>query len=149
PVVAIEQQQLANAGFVNPDCARPLGGRRDPTNPNGFATNVTQIITNQSNGLSDSHELQVTVDKRFTHGFNLRGAYTWAKTIDISSGFRARSAEYTDPNNPRLDRGLADFDATHRLVISGLWEMPWGKWIGNGVLHTVVEGWQFSGIATF
>jgi len=149
PVVAIEQQQLANAGFVNPDCARPLGGCPDPTDPNGFATNVTQIITNQSNGLSDSHELQVTVDKRFTHGFNLRGAYTWAKTIDISSGFRARSAEYTDPNNPRLDRGLADFDATHRLVISGLWEMPWGKWIGNGVLHTVVEGWQFSGIATF
>jgi hypothetical protein len=56
-----------------------------------------------------------------------RVAYTLAKTIDVTSGFRARSSTFTNPTDPAFDRGLADFDARHRLVLSPVWQIPSGK----------------------
>lgn len=152
PVPSVEMNQLANYGFISEDCARPLAecqGGSTPTDPNGYATGVTQIYTNFSNGLSDSDELQVTVDKRFSQHFALRGAYTWSKTIDLTSGFRSRSSTYTDPLNPRLDRAVADFDVPQRLVISGIWELPFDRHFHTGLMKKATEGWQFNSIVTF
>ena len=39
----------------------------------------------------------------------------------------------------RNDRGLSDFDARHRFVVSAIYELPFG---GN----RLVEGWQLSTI---
>jgi hypothetical protein len=151
PQPSILMQQFNNAGFTNADCARPLAGCSDPTDPNSSLTEAGQLLTDHSNGVSESHELQLTVDKRFSGGFNLRGAYTLAKTIDVQSGFRARSSLQTDPLDQNLDRGLADFDATHRLVLSGSWEIPWDKPFrgGNHFMQKLTEGWQINGIASF
>ena len=151
PIPSVEKQQLAFFGFVNEDCARPLAactGGTSPTDPNGSPTGITQIYTNFSNGLSDSDEFQMTVDKRFSKGFALRGAYTLGKAIDLTSGFRSRSSTYTDPLDPRLDRAVADFDVHQRLVISGIWELPLGHF-QNEFVRKATEGWQFNGIATF
>ena len=52
---------------------------RSPIRSDGSPTGVTQIYTNFSNGLSDSDEFQITVDKRFSQGFALRAAYTVGK----------------------------------------------------------------------
>ena len=150
PQPSVLQEQFNNAGFTNADCARPLAGCSDPTDPDSSLTEAGQLLTNHSNGFSASHEFQLTIDKRFSGGFNLRGAYTLAKTIDVQSGFRARSSLQTDPLDPSLDRGLADFDATHRLVISGSWEIPWDKpFSNNHFMRKLTEGWQINGIASF
>ena len=151
PQPSILMQQFNNAGFTNADCARPLAGCADPTDPNSTLTEAGQLLTDHSNGVSESHEFQLTIDKRFSGGFNLRGAYTLAKTIDVQSGFRARSSVQTDPLDENFDRGLADFDATHRLVISGSWEIPWDKPFrgGNHFMRKLTEGWQINGIASF
>jgi len=150
PQPAILKQQFANAGFTNADCARPLAGCSDPTDPNSTLTDAGQLLTDHSNGVSESHEFQLTVDKRFSGGFNLRGAYTLAKTIDVQSGFRARSSLQTNPLDQSFDRGLADFDATHRLVLSGTWQIPWDRPFRNShFMRKVTEGWQINGIASF
>ena len=107
------------------------------------------MYTNLSDGISDSDQLQVTVDKRFSQKFALRGAYTWSKTIDLSSGFRSRSSTYTDPIDHRLDRAVADFDVPQRLVISGIWELPFDRHFQNGFVEKMAQGWQANGIATF
>lgn len=132
---------------LSPECARPLAFCDSSGNPTG----AQSIYSNFSASNSSSHQLQMTVDKRLSHGLSVRGAYTLAKTIDISSGFRARSSTLTDPTNPRLDRGLADFDATHRLVVSWTWMVPWDKPFrnGNGFLRKLTEGWTINGIASF
>ncbi len=88
------------------------------------------------------------MDKRFSKGFIFRAAYTLSKTIDLTSGFRSRSSTYTDPLDYRLDRALADFDTPQRLVISGLWELPFDHGVENGILKTILGGWQFNAIAT-
>ncbi len=150
PQPAVEAAQLAN-GFLTEDCARPFAGCINPTtDPNTSLQNIGLTLANKSAGLSDSHQFQLTVDKRYSHGLSFRMAYTLAKTIDLSSGFRARSGGYTDPFVPRLDRSLADFDATHRLVFSGSWELPIGRPFRNMMfMKKVTEGWQVNVIASF
>jgi outer membrane receptor protein involved in Fe transport len=153
PLLSILQQQLAanGAGGLNPECARPLAACDDPLDPFASPHGAQTLFTNQSNSNSSSNQFQLTVDKRLSHGITLRAAYTLAKTIDVSSGFRARSSTYTDPTNPNFDRGLADFDATHRLVVSWSWEIPWDKPFkgGNAFLRKLTEGWILNGITSF
>ncbi|MBZ5597699.1 MAG: TonB-dependent receptor [Acidobacteriia bacterium] len=151
PLVSIMQQQLAASGATNPECARPLAACDDPLDPSSVPHGAQTLDTNQSNSNSSSHEFQLTVDKRLSHGLAVRAAYTLAKTIDVSSGFRARSSTYTDPTNPAFDRGLADFDATHRLVVSASWDIPWDKPFksSNAFLRKLTEGWLLNTITTF
>jgi hypothetical protein len=112
---------------------------------------VLQLFTDLSNGSSSSNELQLTVDKRFSHGFNIRGAYTLSKTLDDQSGFRYNSSVYTNPFDPSFDRGPANFDVRNRLVISGIWQLPLDRPFrnGNGFMRKALEGWETSGIASF
>lgn len=150
PNPEIEKQQLAAFGGVNPDCARPLAGCSDPLDPDAFPTDSVFLISNHSNGISDSHQLQVTLDKRMSRGFTFRTAYTYAKTIDITSGFRSRSSTFTNPLDFNFDRGVADFDVTHRLVMSGIWQLPYQRGAGNNpIVRKLTEGWQVNSIVTF
>ncbi len=168
PNPAVMRQQLAmtasnpTGAFDNPECARPLaactldGNLPSSTNPvtidpNGFQTGAGLLLTNLSAGLSDSHEFQLTIDKRFSHGFTVRTAYTLSKTIDTLSGFRARAGQSTNPQNYRQDRALADFDTPQRLVISGLWELPFDKPFhsSNGFVKRLTQGWEIAAVAAF
>ena len=148
PSLPALQAQLAAAGGdpsqLNPECARPLAA----CDANGNPTGAQQLLTNISEGTSSSHQFQLTVDKRLSHGLQFRAAYTLSKTMDDSSGFRARSSTRTDPLNPRLDRGLADFDATHRFVVSPIWQIPFGSH-GNSRVSKVLGGWSVAAIASF
>ncbi|HEY0703543.1 MAG TPA: carboxypeptidase regulatory-like domain-containing protein [Candidatus Acidoferrales bacterium] len=151
PTVLMEQQSLF--GSTNPDCARPLAacvGGSSPIDPAGSPTGALQLYTNLSNGISNSNQFQLTVDKRFSGQFALRAAYTVAKTIDLTSGFRSRSSTYTDPVDYGFDRGLADFDVPQRLVISGIWSLPIDRpFKNNAVMEKVIGGWQFNAIVTY
>jgi hypothetical protein len=150
PQPSVEIQQLAN-GFINPDCARPFANCINATtDANASLQDIGQLLTDKSIGLSESHQLQVTVDKRYSHGLSFRAAYTLAKTMDLLSGFRARSSTFTDPFFPGLDRAAADFDARQRLVVSGSWDLPIERPFRNHVfLKKVTEGWQANVIASF
>jgi hypothetical protein len=130
--------------YITPDCARPLAA----CNADFIPTGATQIITDVSAGNSSSNELQVTLDRRMSHGLGFRVAYTFAKTIDVTSGFRARSSTFTIPYDPAFDRGLADFDAPQRLVLSPMWQIPYGN-KGNRLEKGLLGGWTVSTITSF
>ncbi|MGO9402440.1 MAG: carboxypeptidase regulatory-like domain-containing protein [Terriglobales bacterium] len=130
--------------YISPDCARPLANCDANFGPQG----ATQIETDVSEGSSSSNQLQVTVDRRMNHGLGFRVAYTLAKTIDVTSGFRSRSGTLTNPLDPRFDRGLADFDARQRLVLSPLWQIPIGEH-GSRLRQNILGGWAVSTITSF
>jgi Carboxypeptidase regulatory-like domain len=147
----LQQQYLANGySGLNPECARPLAACDSPLDPAGVPTGAQQIFTNISDATSSSNQFQLEVDRRLSHGVQFRLAYTNAKTIDDVSGFRARSSTFTDPTNPGFDRGLADFDAPQRLVISPIWQVPWDRPFKNNlVMRKITEGWTVATIASF
>jgi hypothetical protein len=133
---------------ISADCARPLANCQGSPAFTGVPNGATQIVTNVSEGSSSSNELQITVDRQMVHGLQFRVAYTLSKTIDQTSGFRARSSTYTNPIDPAFDRGLADFDARQRLVLSPIWQIPFGR-NGSSLVKRAVGGWAVSTITSF
>ncbi len=95
---------------------------------------ITEIA---SLGNSSYNALWVTATKRFSHGLQFNASYTLSKSIDYNSR-NTQGIVLQDSRNPRGNRGLSDFDARNRFVISYLYELPFR---GN----RLVEGWAFSG----
>lgn len=97
----------------------------------------------ESTGNSSYNGLWVTASKKFSKGLQFDTTYQWSKSIDYNS---LNTAAYVvqDSYNLRGSRGLSDFDARHRLVLSGLYEIPVfsSRFKGNRIL----EGWQLSPI---
>ena len=57
-------------------------------------------------------------------------SYTWAKSIDTTSGIRNQGFDTLYPQNSyclSCERGLSAFDTRHRLVTSVLYDLPVGK----------------------
>jgi hypothetical protein len=106
----------------------------------------------KSNAYSDYHGGQFSLTKRMSRGISFNIGYTFSKSIDIMSsdpgstagggkpdvpntGFIAQG----DANNTANNKGLSDFDRTHRFSTSFLWEIPTNsdnRWL---------NGWAVSG----
>jgi hypothetical protein len=85
-------------------------------------------------------------------GLTLTANYTWAHAMDtLSSTFselnQNNNLGFLDPFNPRLDKGDADFDVRHRIVVSGTWDVPAFK-NQQGAFGRVLGGWSMSPIFT-
>lgn len=94
----------------------------------------------ESTGNSLYNGLWVTATKRFSRGLQFNTSYTWSKSIDYTSLNSAGNASILQDNfNVRGDRGLSDFDARHRWVMSGIYDLPFKA-------NRLVEGWQFATI---
>lgn len=110
---------------------------------------------NESNGNANYNGLQAKVTKRFTHGYQIQGAYTWSHSIDdgndpLVDGL-GQVGFVRDPLNPELDRGNSDHDIRHVGVINSIWELPFGTgstYANTGVVGRLLEGFQLSGILT-
>ncbi len=77
-------------------------------------------------------------------------AYTFGKALDDStSGVRYFTGSTGDPADLRGSRGLADFDRTHRLVVSFNVDIPnpFGA-DSNGFARALFSGWDLSGVVT-
>ncbi len=90
--------------------------------------------------------MQVRVDKRLSHGFQVQGSFTWSKSIDDSSGSTAGDTFQLDAvSEPwydmSLNKGLSDFDVRRNLTVNGLWNAPAAKALG-AIGERVLGGWQ-------
>lgn len=93
-------------------------------------------------GLSYYHSLQVEVEKRISRGFMFQSSWTWSKFMEARN--------YLNDTDVRPEKVVSDLDFTHRLIISALYELPFGhgKKIlpkTNRLLDFVVGGWQLQG----
>jgi hypothetical protein len=88
------------------------------------------------------NSLQVSLEKRFSHGLQLQGAYTWSKSIDQASSFE----NLLNPIDPRRSRSLSLFDARNRFVLSYFWQIPTPKY--EGTKAKLLDDWAISGIVT-
>ena len=108
-------------------------------------------------GSSSYHALQLKVEKRFSQGLTLLTHYTWSKMLDDvshSSGNVSWLGGSTSLQNIwdlRGEKSLSSHDVAHRFVMTGSYELPFGKGraFGSGmnrVANWVVGGWDISGI---
>ncbi len=104
------------------------------------------ILLLESVGLSNFNSLQLTGERRFSHGFSILANYTWSKTIDdnLGSANKGNGTTVTNPLNQKFDRGLADFDKASVFNLSALWDLP--VKLHNRVGNAVLGGWNLSTI---
>ncbi len=107
----------------------------------------------ESSALSTYHSLQFRVEKRLSRGMTFLSAYTFSKSLDNASSYGPSLGEAAFPQdsyNLRAEHGPSSFDARHRLAVSGLYELPFGKgrrWLtGGGAAAALFGGWSTSGI---
>jgi len=92
-------------------------------------------------GRSEYHGMELSVNKRFSHGYSVLTSYTFSKAKDNASnddGFNAQ-----DPLDPDDSWGLSDSDQRHRVVTSFLWELPAPQ---AAMAKAVLGGWQLNTI---
>lgn len=139
--------------------ANPFRGLLPGTSLNGNTITTEQLlrafpqfngqggvrIDGQNTGWSNFHQLLLRVEKRYSNGLSLLANYSWQKMLEAVGRLYAAS--------PALEYRISDEDRTHRFIVSGRYDLPFGrgKAIGSGVnrgLDYVIGGWQVNGIWT-
>ncbi len=95
---------------------------------------------------------EAQVSKRLSHGFQLQGVYTWAKSIDTNSATVAgdtfaNSISSLNWFDVRLTRGLSDFNVGRTFTLSGTWDAPSPKSL-SGFARWPLDGWELGLIFT-
>jgi hypothetical protein len=107
----------------------------------------TDIIPLTATGsTSIYHALQISVNRRMSGGLMLAGSYARSKAME-------EGESHQNSYDIRASRSIASYDIPHRLVLSALYELPYGRGRRFGasapaVLDAVLGGWQVNGIVT-
>ena len=108
-----------------------------------------------------SHQIQLSAKKRLTQGLLMNVAFTGGKRISdsLANPVNFGAVEQVNENgfqNGLYNRGAArsidPTDVSRRLVVSGLYQLPFGRGQAfdpsNPVLEKIVGGWQVNVIGT-
>jgi hypothetical protein len=104
-------------------------------------------------GNSSYHGLALQLNRRFSNGLQIIGAYTWSHNIDDSTAdFFSTVLSPRRPQdfqNMRPERATSALDRRHRLTWTTLYEVPFFRGGSNWFLKNVVGNWQLGGIYTY
>jgi hypothetical protein len=98
------------------------------------------------------HSLQVAVNRRYSNGLFIKGAYTFSKAINMTDDSGTATLAFNSPSAIARNRALAGYDVPHNVQIGGAYELPFGKgkhWATEGVAGSFLGGWQLSGIYSY
>jgi len=123
-----------------------------------FPGDTAQVqILSPNWGLSNYHAFVLKSEKRAASGFGWLFTYTLSKWIDNVVFVGGDDVTFGDDDQVqniydlRHERSLSTNDIRHRLVISPIYELPFGKgkrWFRDGFLNRAFGGWSLSTIAT-
>lgn len=111
-------------------------------------------ITWAESGAHASYNALLTkVQQSYGNGLSFIASFTYAKAIDDSAGIisagDSSKALPQDSYDLAAENGPSDFDIKDRLVLSPVYELPFGKgkpWLQDGLGSKIIGGWQLSGI---
>jgi hypothetical protein len=111
----------------------------------GFSAAGLNLVTNQ--GYSHYNGFILEASHAFSKSFQFKMDYTFSKSTDNDSGPTGSDLDSFTGNQlvPALNRGVSDFDQTHRFVFTGVWNLPGPK---TGFLGQTIGGWGLSGVWT-
>jgi hypothetical protein len=94
---------------------------------------------------STYNALVTKLERRFAKGLSLLASYTFGHSLDG----QGNEHDTNDPSpqnvhNLAAEKGSSNFDARQRIVLSGFYQLPFGK--SKGAASYLVRNWQLSGI---
>jgi len=144
------------SAYAGQSVPNPFSGLLPGTNLNGNTISRQQLLLPYPQFLNVNYgqesvgklwydSLQLSVEKRYSHGLTILGAYTWSKTLEALS--------YLNPQDAKPFKNIGAADRPQRLVISAVYELPFGRGqrFGSHVNRAVelaIGGWQLNYIET-
>ena len=98
-------------------------------------------------GHSSYHSVVLRLDKRYSAGVTLQGSYVFSKLLTDADGYNPDNGTL-DHYNRRLEKSIGEFDLTHNLKMTYIYELPFGKgqrWLNGGPASWVLGGWRLAG----
>ena len=114
----------------------------------GFLPGGATII--ESAGASWYNGLNVSLNKRFSHGLQVLASYTWARSLTSANGYSTGPNGATlvgDQNDARARYGPDGFIRPQRFVTSFLYQLP-NFHLDSSAAKRFVNGWSVSGVVT-
>jgi hypothetical protein len=139
----------------NPNEVQPGAGSQASRRLIPELNNISNMIQFDPRNRSTYHAGILKLQRRFTSGVQFLTSYTWSKSLDYGGSAASGGGQTGGPQtvtNLNAGKGPSGFDVRHRLVLSGVYELPFGPgkpMLEEGILGQIVGGWQLSGIATF
>lgn len=140
---------------LNPDVAYPGPG---PVLPRQPYAQYSSISAWEPIGISNYNALQVSVENRpRVSGLYILASYTYSRSLDEGAGGNSSSGDprndIQNPRNIRADYGLSNFNYTHRLTDSMIYQLPFGhgrKFLANAgtFADEALGGWEATSILT-
>ncbi len=139
--------------FLAAIVANPFQGLIPGQTLNGSTTSRSQLLRpfpeftgitgERYDASSIYHAGQFRAERRFSRGFTVLANYTWSKEIEETS--------FLNDSDTQYERRIFQNDTPHRVVVSGIWELPFGRgrlfgkdW--NKFIEGFLGGWQAQGI---
>jgi len=95
------------------------------------------------------HSLQTSLNKQFSHGLLIKGAYTYSKAINMTDEDGWASVNWNWAPVFDRNRAVAGYDRTHIFQMGWVYELPVGKgkqWVNHGAASYIIGGWQVNGV---
>ena len=131
---------------INP--APPGGG------PSGRPLAATQnrrisMLMWDGSASGNYHSLQIGINRQFSHGLFLKGAYTYSKAIDVTDedGWTGAPSWNWAPVMYR-NRAVAGYNRAQMFTMGFVYETPFGpgkKFVNSGAASWLLRGWQTNG----
>ncbi|MGD1096361.1 MAG: carboxypeptidase regulatory-like domain-containing protein [Bryobacteraceae bacterium] len=107
------------------------------------------LITNAAN--SDYNSLQIGLRKSLAKGLMVQTSFTWSKSIDDESTAYP-TQDYLGDGIPQsvsnlgLSRAVSNFDIPKRFLLTGLYNLPFGRGRTDAFSRYVLGGWQIAAV---
>jgi hypothetical protein len=102
---------------------------------------IGSIQRKDQSGSSNYHALEASL-RHNIGGLELNAAYTYSHSIDDSSDYS--DTGFVNSYNLNAYRASSNFDQRHNITLAYVYDVPFFK--GKGLAHSLLGGWQWSGI---
>jgi len=93
------------------------------------------------------NSLQVALNKPFTRGLMLKGAYTLSKAMNESDNDGRATLNFNTPSELYRNWAPAGFDRRHNLQLGFVYQLPWQSNNGYGSFaKALAHDWQINGV---
>jgi len=97
---------------------------------------------------SNYNSLQLTIEKRMSHGLSFLADYTWSKALDdFSESVNSESFYQTNPFDRNFNYGPSTTNIPDAIHISGIWQVPHFKL--RGAAGKLLNGWAVAPLLTW
>jgi hypothetical protein len=121
-----------------------------PTGPRQQYPNLPIAPYDRAIGRSTYHALQLTLERKTSHGLTYLLSYTWSKNIDLCSGEFEQGCAPQNLYDLDAEKSVSSSDLPQMLSFSYVYNLPFGnarRWqTKNTLVDHIIGNWQLNGI---